>query len=237
LWFYGTIYNMRQSDIDERTKFLTSFLELPDLSKLVMNLRFVLCMKYIIYHFVFFSGGQLRRVSFAVALIHKSGLLILDEPTVGLDPLLRESIWDHLRELVKIEKTTILITTHYQEESKFCNRIGVMRRGQLLFEQNPCDLLTQEKTDSLSTAILQLCKKDEETARKDPERKSSHNKSLETFRVIKDTENHNYYNHKNYSSFEVPKSQNICSTWLMKELSVIFAIMYKSFLLYVRRPQ
>jgi len=59
------------------------------------------------------SGGQKRRLSLAVALIHSPELIILDEPTVGVDPLLRESIWNHLIELVTVNQVTVIITTHY----------------------------------------------------------------------------------------------------------------------------
>lgn len=64
------------------------------------------------------SGGQQRRVSFAVALMHDPELLILDEPTVGVDPLLRQSIWNHLVHITKAGQKTVIITTHYIEEAR-----------------------------------------------------------------------------------------------------------------------
>lgn len=64
------------------------------------------------------SGGQQRRVSFAVALMHDPELLILDEPTVGVDPLLRQSIWNHLVQITKDGNKTVIITTHYIEEAR-----------------------------------------------------------------------------------------------------------------------
>ena len=69
------------------------------------------------------SGGQQRRVSFAVALLHNPELLILDEPTVGVDPMLRQSIWNHLIRLSTEQKKTILITTHYIEEARQANTV------------------------------------------------------------------------------------------------------------------
>ena len=73
------------------------------------------------------SGGQQRRVSFAVALLHNPELLILDEPTVGVDPMLRQSIWNHLIRLSTEQKKTILITTHYIEEARQANTVSIKR--------------------------------------------------------------------------------------------------------------
>lgn len=71
-----------------------------------------------------FSGGQQRRVSFAVALMHDPELLILDEPTVGVDPLLRQSIWTHLVQITKDGNKTVIITTHYIEEARQAHTVG-----------------------------------------------------------------------------------------------------------------
>ena len=92
-----------------------------------------------------FSGGQQRRVSFAVALLHNPELLILDEPTVGVDPMLRQSIWNHLIRLSSEQKKTILITTHYIEEARQANTVGLMRNGRFLFvcHRSPLTQLTQ----------------------------------------------------------------------------------------------
>lgn len=101
------------------------------------------------------SGGQQRRVSLGVALLHKPELLILDEPTVGLDPLLCENIWNHLVKITKMG-TTVIITTHYIEETKQSNKIGLLRGGQLLAQSSPTELLTRFQTDSLEEAFLIL---------------------------------------------------------------------------------
>lgn len=74
-----------------------------------------------------FSDGQKRRVSMSVALIHQPDILILDEPTVGCDPLLREAIWDYLHDLVLRRKATVIVTTHYIEEMRKAARVSLMK--------------------------------------------------------------------------------------------------------------
>jgi len=87
------------------------------------------------------SGGMKRRLIIARALIHKPRLLILDEPTTGLDPQVRHTIWEKLRQL-KNEGTTILLTTHYMEEAfQICDRILIMHKGEKILEGGPKNLL------------------------------------------------------------------------------------------------
>ncbi|XP_035703690.1 ABC transporter G family member 23 isoform X2 [Folsomia candida] len=145
LRYFGMIYGMSSEAIDEQIKFLANFLDLPSVNSSIQNL----------------SGGQKRRVSLAVAMIHNPPLLVLDEPTVGVDPLLRQRIWEHLTQLSKERGTTIILSTHYVEETKRCHKIGFMRNGQLLAEDNPQSLLSRYKTESLERVTLQLCRQDE----------------------------------------------------------------------------
>ena len=79
------------------------------------------------------SGGMKHRVSLACALIHEPPLLLLDEPTVGVDPELRVSFWDYFND-IKSQGRTIVITTHYMDEASRCDRIGFMRNGRLIAE-------------------------------------------------------------------------------------------------------
>ncbi|CAL8138000.1 unnamed protein product [Orchesella dallaii] len=144
LEYYGMLYGMSDDETQERTKFLIQLLELPVPSRRVGTL----------------SGGQKRRVSFAVSLLPDPPLLILDEPTVGVDPLLRESIWDHLVDLVSRKKTTVIITTHYVEEARKSDMIGLMRNGRLLVEKSPQSLLEEHSTALLSPIVLKLCRDD-----------------------------------------------------------------------------
>ena len=79
-----------------------------------------------------FSGGMKRRLEIARGLMHSPRVLFLDEPTVGLDPQTRASIWSYIRELRKRETITIFMTTHYMDEAEFCERIAIIDHGKLV---------------------------------------------------------------------------------------------------------
>jgi ABC-2 type transport system ATP-binding protein len=79
-----------------------------------------------------YSGGMVRRLELAQALVNRPALLILDEPTVGLDPIARESVWERVEHMRKAYGMTVLATTHYMEEADaLCDRVGLMHRGRL----------------------------------------------------------------------------------------------------------
>ncbi|HVD00087.1 MAG TPA: ATP-binding cassette domain-containing protein [Candidatus Dormibacteraeota bacterium] len=79
-----------------------------------------------------YSGGMIRRLEIAEAMLHRPPLLFLDEPTVGLDPIARETIWSHIRDLRSTRRTTILLTTHYMDEAEeLCGRVAIMHDGQI----------------------------------------------------------------------------------------------------------
>ncbi len=84
-----------------------------------------------------FSGGMRRRLEIARGLMHSPRVLFLDEPTIGLDPQTRSSIWRYIRALQESEGTTIFMTTHYMDEAEFCDRIAIMDRGEIVVLDTP----------------------------------------------------------------------------------------------------
>ncbi|XP_043476598.1 ABC transporter G family member 23 isoform X2 [Leptopilina heterotoma] len=140
LYYFGRINGVNEDMIEKRYLELATLFDLPPKNRMVKHM----------------SGGQQRRVSFAAALIHNPELLILDEPTVGLDPILRENIWSFLVKLSVEEGTAIVITTHYIEEAKQANKIGLLRCGQLLAEAPPGHLLRKFQCQTLEEAFLAL---------------------------------------------------------------------------------
>ena len=104
-----------------------------------------------------FSGGMKRRLEIARGLLHHPKILFLDEPTLGLDPQTRNSMWSYLQELNKNEGTTIFLTTHYMEEAeKVANRIAVIDQGKIIASGTAEELKNQTTTDSLEEAFLEL---------------------------------------------------------------------------------
>ncbi|XP_074596549.1 ABC transporter G family member 20-like [Brevipalpus obovatus] len=138
--YFGRINYMNSSAITERIKEMAEMLELKPCDKLVGNL----------------SGGQKRRVSFGSTIIHRPRLVILDEPTVGVDPILRSRIWQELNHLTS-NGITIIITTHYIEEARQADVVGFMRRGTVMLESSPASLLSYFSVDSLELVFLKLC--------------------------------------------------------------------------------
>ncbi|MEW2358515.1 ATP-binding cassette domain-containing protein [Spirillospora sp. NPDC029432] len=84
-----------------------------------------------------YSGGMKRRLEIARGLLHSPRVLFLDEPTVGLDPQTRSSIWEYIRELKRAEEITIFMTTHYMDEAEYCGRIAIMDRGEIVALDTP----------------------------------------------------------------------------------------------------
>jgi len=103
------------------------------------------------------SGGMKRRLMRAKALIHKPQLLILDEPTAGVDVDLRRIIWEFVEELNKVHGATVLLTTHYLEEAeKLCKRIAILDHGELIVLDETKKLLSDQKSKNLEEVFLKL---------------------------------------------------------------------------------
>jgi ABC-2 type transport system ATP-binding protein len=97
-----------------------------------------------------FSGGMRRRLEIARGLMHSPRVLFLDEPTIGLDPQTRRSIWNYIRELKEREEITIFMTTHYMDEAEWCDRIAIMDHGQIVALDTPEALKAQVGKDRVS---------------------------------------------------------------------------------------
>ncbi|KMQ88436.1 abc transporter g family member 20 [Lasius niger] len=139
--YFGWCAGMTTDQVDNKLEFLVKFLQLPSANRFVKNL----------------SGGQQRRVSFAAALLADPELLILDEPTVGVDPVLRQNIWDHL---VHITKDVIMkITEMIVKSSRQASIIGLMRSGKFLAEESPRKLMEMHGMDTLEDVFLKLSKR------------------------------------------------------------------------------
>jgi ABC-2 type transport system ATP-binding protein len=90
-----------------------------------------------------YSGGMVRRLELAQALVNRPQLLVLDEPTVGLDPLARDSVWERVEEMRRATGMTVLLTTHYMEEADaLCDRVALMHLGRKRAEGTPTELKT-----------------------------------------------------------------------------------------------
>ena len=138
LFFFGSMYGKRHKDLKKRIKEVVELVDLTaDIKKPVNQ----------------YSGGMKRRLSLAMALLHKPPVLILDEPTVGIDPLLRKGIWNSLYLLAK-EGATILITTHVMDEAEKCEQIAMLRDGCLLTHGSIQDILSSSGSGSIEEAFI-----------------------------------------------------------------------------------
>jgi ABC-2 type transport system ATP-binding protein len=102
------------------------------------------------------SGGQRSRVSLAVALLGAPELLVLDEPTVGLDPVLRRDLWDLFHRIAAERGATILVSSHVMDEAERCHRLLLMRAGEILADDTPDALRTRTESATVEEAFLHL---------------------------------------------------------------------------------
>ncbi|MBG9588080.1 ABC transporter ATP-binding protein [Cytobacillus firmus] len=138
LEFFAALYGLRGKEKRQRMDEVMELVSLTDhIHKMVSD----------------YSGGMKRRLSLAISLLHSPGLLILDEPTVGIDPVLRKSIWESFKNL-KEKGTTILVTTHVMDEAGKCDRLGMIRDGQLIAAGTPEELMQQAGAATIEDAFL-----------------------------------------------------------------------------------
>jgi ABC-2 type transport system ATP-binding protein len=136
LIFFGGMYRLGKATLQNRVEEVLKLVELEaDADKKVMN----------------YSGGMKKRLSLAVALLHSPKVLILDEPTVGIDPILRKKIWDEFYEL-KAQGKTIIVTTHVMDEAMKCDRLGLIYNGRMI----ACDTVDGLKERTAGNSIEEL---------------------------------------------------------------------------------
>jgi len=117
LLVFAQLYELPHRERDRRIREALAFMNLLDAADRFVNT---------------YSGGMIRRLEIAQATLHRPQVLFLDEPTVGLDPLARETVWDHLEQLRAEMGTTIFLTTHYMDEAeRLCTRVAIMHLGKV----------------------------------------------------------------------------------------------------------
>ncbi len=140
LRYFSTMFGVPRTKVaDEVSRLLAIVTMQPQADQLVRDL----------------SGGQKQRVSLAVALIGEPELMVLDEPTVGLDPVLREQIWDIFRKLAT-NGTSIIITSHVMDEAERCDDLVLIRDGKVLAHGSPRGLCEQTSTKTVEQSFLRL---------------------------------------------------------------------------------
>ncbi|HWJ50032.1 MAG TPA: ATP-binding cassette domain-containing protein [Solirubrobacteraceae bacterium] len=122
LRLHAELYGMPRQTIPERIRQVMEMVELWERRSHLVNT---------------FSGGMKRRLEIARGLLHSPRVLFLDEPTVGLDPQTRSSIWGYITRLKREEDITIFLTTHYMDEAEFCDRIAIMDQGRIVVLDTP----------------------------------------------------------------------------------------------------
>lgn len=138
LQFFSSLYGLKGMKLKERIQEVMKLVDLTEhVNKLVSD----------------YSGGMKRRLSLAIALLHEPELLILDEPTVGIDPVLRKKIWDAFYQLNE-QGTTIIVTTHVMDEAEKCDRLGLMRDGSLIAVGTPSELKQHTNSATIEEAFL-----------------------------------------------------------------------------------
>ena len=128
LWHQGHLYGLRGTSLNTRISEMLTRVGLADRAKERVET---------------FSGGMQRRIELAKGLLHRPGVLLLDEPTTGLDPGARRDLWQYLQTLRDEEHVSVLVTTHLMEEAERCDRLAIMNEGNLVALGTPAELKSE----------------------------------------------------------------------------------------------
>jgi ABC-2 type transport system ATP-binding protein len=134
LWHQGHLYGLRGSALKTRINEILTRVGLADRAKELVET---------------FSGGMQRRIELAKGLLHRPGVLLLDEPTTGLDPGARRDLWQYLQMLRDEEQVSVLVTTHLMEEAERCDRLAILSEGNLVALGTPAELKSEIGADIL----------------------------------------------------------------------------------------
>lgn len=190
LLFWGEIYSLSKNELNKQLDFLENLLHLTDILK---------------QRFGTLSGGQKRRAEIARAIIHRPLLLILDEPTTGLDPKTRVQVWQTITYLREKLGMTVFLTTHYMEEAAEADKIAVINHGELIALGTPNQLRNKYSRDSLNLYKTSL----EDLKIECEKRKLGYTEGIDFIRIqVRDTDEAlHLLNELNdlYQSFEVRK--------------------------------
>ncbi|CAG2105029.1 unnamed protein product [Medioppia subpectinata] len=209
--YYGIIYHMKREEIDKNVSNLQQLLHLPDNCRRISEL----------------SGGQQRRVSIAITMLHKPRLVILDEPTVGVDSLLRHRIWQYLENMCAENGQTVIITTHYIEEARSAHNVAFMRCGAVLRQSNPQQLMAEYECPTLEDVFLQLCHSSENTAtlRQDMKRIDNTDIDLNNTNILTTIDSNINYNNNAFIDWQRLKAMLI-KQWIAIKKRPLFMCVY-----------
>lgn len=141
LMFFASMYRMPLEQKIQHIQYVTQLVNLEDsIDKLVET----------------YSGGMKRRLSLAISLLHQPDLLILDEPTVGIDPKIKKQVWQELRKLNQVEGKSILMTTHAMDEVEQCDQAILLYNGKVLAFDTPSNILATYGVSHFDEVFIQL---------------------------------------------------------------------------------
>jgi ABC-2 type transport system ATP-binding protein len=139
LVFFAALYKIKKKEMKKRIAYVTKLVNLDaDIHKKVST----------------YSGGMKRRLSLSIALLHNPKILILDEPTVGIDPELRLHVWSELLRLKTEEEKTIIVTTHVMEEAEKCDYVAMVRNGRIITSGSPTELKSTYQARNFDEVFL-----------------------------------------------------------------------------------